>query len=1683
MALHYIKTVSLMISLVFLLTSCGGSSDSTKIDPEVSGDTPQIPDKITLADGTVVDSAEVTLTSLGTAVISAIASSNTSIVVSYSTPMSESVEDINNYAIGQKNVNTEVGKLLIYDAVFKAESNNLSVVLTTSPQNEVFYQLRVSGVNNSSGESLLTSIELASNQADAINTIFAGVPPELVDVTVLSNSSGDIVGWVDRNDNQVVDAGDSISDSSGRNIVLNDFDGDLIVDNWVDNDGSGDVSATDIVSGFQDSDGDGLSDSEELYGMTAVIQLSNGDEKSVSATSDPTKADTDGDGLSDFEEFAMLTNPRDADTDNDGISDYIEDNLVYSSPLMQDSDLDGLSDGEEHTFYHTSPLLADSDGDQLSDYTELFELNRSPRIADIPRVSIRVGDMRLQLDERYSYTDENGTTVTQESSSSTTLANSQNTSFSQSNGGVSEVTGFLSVRAGVGSGAFFGGDGLVAGGVEATGGFSKTDSTSWQTDSSSAIESQKTYDNSVAKGNELSQTSSVSREVVSARIDVDLMLFNTGDIPFTVSNIEVTVLQQSGNTGKFQPVATLISNSELISGTPLEVNLGAFTLERGPFLFASRDVFPNLVENLMRNPSGLLFRVANFDISDELGRNYAFANQTARDRTGGIVLDYGDAEAAERFLVATNGAMDPNNEAVSANGGGYVGGFSDVQGATIGLPINYVLQNILGMKRHDTAQDRIVPGKNGFLSSAGDNIKGDDVVEEIDGVDMLTAGLNGWLETRPQHDDFVVNPTATNGIIAGLNKTADSRAEGDDIQLVPVGTEDLSIGTVVIDPGENKKLDTPIIADDRVDFVGGYETSQSCSALSGKAGDICRIDSDCACSSADTEDPRCLIPPDPEADVIPDTEVGECSGPQMLVRVNSLRNGDYNRGWRILTTGTRPDAADFDLITVEPGADITLAFLQDLDKDGIFARNEFLLGSTDSSRDEAINADFGFSSDNPCPLDMPFCDGIPDSQDSDRDGLSDYSEAFVGWKVAADGGALRQVFSSPRFADTDGDGLDDVFERDLRSWCKIEDPRQDGLCAFQRAPAVLLSDAIGIIAGPNGVADTGKNEFGDIDLGGDDVQLVPFGNLAGMPLSYFGQPVIGAGPNCILETPPRGDDILVSESTIPVASDPSAKDTDLDGISDAEELNGYLVALALIDGGNGIAETTRNGDDIQRAFIDNPVFPGSVIILPGENGLIDSQTTSIIDPFGDDFLDIARREINCGINGTIDTVLLGDDRYSQYADASGNWEHSYGSLCDTSGRGAPIIYAGPDGVFDSIPNNTSFEAGDDKVREARLVTSDPLRRDTDSDLFSDGYEQKIGSDPTQMDSDDFVDSDQDGLTDVEENNLGWLVSVNGAVGFIVNPSPSLPDTDFDGLPDFVERDLRTNPNKADTDGDGLSDYDEVRDFSKYTALAALYPGLNIPVSNPSGYGTSPINSDTDGDFLSDYQELIDGFRLSIPGQPDAILVFTSPLQADTDLDGIRDANEIAGAFTVSWGTSQPTDPTRADTDSDGRNDFEEFIAGTNPFIDDRKITIRYSSLQLRGGKRDWDWEFRSQLSSELSPGTFMSDASDAGYTSSSSYCGTYAETGNLTSIGINKPRSMTMKKGDAITLHGKVSEFADCATQSGTDCAYSFRETFNYSDIVSGTTPASGVINTQVLAKGDDAICSAPDIIYDLIVN
>ena len=68
------------------------------------------------------------------------------------------------------------------------------------------------------------------------------------------------------------------------------------------------------------------------------------------------------------------------------------------------------------------------------------------------------------------------------------------------------------------------------------------------------------------------------------------------------------------------------------------------------------------------------------------------------------------------------------------------------------------------------------------------------------------------------------------------------------------------------------------------------------------------------------------------------------------------------------------------------------------------------------------------------------------------------------------------------------------------------------------------------------------------------------------------------------------------------------------------------------------------------------------------------------------------------------------------------------------------------------------------------------------------------------------------------------------------------DSDHDGLTDLQETFLGTDPNNPDTDGDGLTDGDEV-----------------------FVYHTNPKNTDTDGDGVSDYVEIIQGRNPTIAG--------------------------------------------------------------------------------------------------------------------------------------------------------------------------------------------------------------------------
>ena len=128
-----------------------------------------------------------------------------------------------------------------------------------------------------------------------------------------------------------------------------------------------------------DSDGDGLSDEEELvYGSDPTMRDTDNDglsdymEKQISSPGnekDPTVfdspcdlgaatqwPDTDADGLTDCEEFVQGTKRRIADTDYDGMPDYIE-HLMGTSPIEQqdtdDMDFDGSVDWKE-VHHHTN---------------------------------------------------------------------------------------------------------------------------------------------------------------------------------------------------------------------------------------------------------------------------------------------------------------------------------------------------------------------------------------------------------------------------------------------------------------------------------------------------------------------------------------------------------------------------------------------------------------------------------------------------------------------------------------------------------------------------------------------------------------------------------------------------------------------------------------------------------------------------------------------------------------------------------------------------------------------------------------------------------------------------------------------------------------------------------------------------------------------------------------------------------------------------------------------------------------------------------------------------------------------------------------------------------------------------------------------------------------------------------
>jgi len=244
----------------------------------------------------------------------------------------------------------------------------------------------------------------------------------------------------------------------------------------------------------------------------------------------------------------------------------------------------------------------------------------------------------------------------------------------------------------------------------------------------------------------------------------------------------------------------------------------------------------------------------------------------------------------------------------------------------------------------------------------------------------------------------------------------------------------------------------------------------------------------------------------------------------------------------------------------------------------------------------------------------------------------------------------------------------------------------------------------------------------------------------------------------------------------------------------------------------------------------------------------------------------------------------------------------------------------------------------DRVIGVWTITQEDIDKTEDGDL--DGFQFRIGevgkrqeSGLLKVNTDSGYDSDGDGLTDYDEDNL-------------YNTNKTLPDTDGDGFDDGTEINNvpRTDPNDptdhpvatpGDSDGDGLTDDEDPNPNNPDTDGDGFDDGTEVeegtnpedptdfPVATPGdldGDGLTddedpnPNNPDTDGDGFDDGTEVEEGTN---PEDPTDFPVATP---GDLDGDGLTDDEEDALG----------TDPEDADTDGDGFDDGTEVEEGTNP---------------------------------------------------------------------------------------------------------------------------------------------------------
>jgi len=779
---------------------------------------------------------------------------------------------------------------------------------------------------------------------------------------------------------------------------------------------------------------------------------------------------------------------------------------------------------------------------------------------------------------------------------------------------------------------------------------------------------------------------------------------------------------------------------------------------------------------------------------------------------------------------------------------------------------------------------------------------------------------------------------------------------------------------------------------------------------------------------------------------------------------------------------------------VRAGDTLGLAFIQDLDRDGLSAQEEFLRGSSDYNRD------------------------------SDGDLLGDFVEVRVGWDVGVEGQPLRRVYPDPRQPDSDGDALDDREESDFR-WLQ---------CSCEPTGPKAIVGSTG-----NPCSDDGDCAAGDTCR--DAVHC--------SAADYLG------GVDC----PPCALDPTLART------DPRRADTDADGVTDGEEVFGFLTGAGIVDA--GAADVVVAGTDLTADTLacptnycaDDPtqhclsdadclgracVFPtpcDDVQVVPAGTGVTSAQTVVVMPgayglyngtrytaaAAGDD--EVAGGDATGASRAVGDDVPLVGQREPASETIGGVLHCVDGGRFDAGGWtglaarfvACAVIKPGANGVIESQPGGDDLlvPEGAGQRREA----TDPLSAASDRDEVADGVERLLGSSPTDPGDTGLAgDRDKDGLTDNQERS-GWLVTHYGATGAPcascprrVYGNPNVADTDLDGLPDYAELhapcadnpllECPLDPTSPDTDGDGISDRDELAAelLAQLEQWNGYFTGYTLVASDSEQYGTDPRRQDTDSDGIRDDVELFVGFSVVLA---DGSLRqgHSDPADADSDDDGLSDGAEAG----------QVTDPTDPDTDNDERLDGAEVSGGTDPRVPDVRVTVRVrrievDSIEDPGGTENGEfaWWILVRRSASPSVPILLTSAGDFGYDDTDGpdpdlYTDdpgpdgflVYALDGVQTctnieldpdqhhTLHIDNATSFGLKEGESFVIEGLLAEFDHVSTDCGTwpnyiprsfdsQCYTRFTNTYPYSEVAGGAQGEVVVVNpADSGAQGGDT-CS-----------